>query len=196
MTNAMKVSTYKSSRPLLVHRVVYVASLGRHVLDSSILPTFRAENCERLQGNVKVPGKPQNNTPPRTFSPVPAFQHQIAASLAQNTRRFISATRHQPHPAITAHMSHTSTMPSSSTCRESYRLCPKHMQNRLKLLECKESRITQSEMECLAYVILQMGTDCDVDGPAYETRTSTRRITVNYKRLRAFIVYSQSRNHP
>jgi hypothetical protein len=192
----MKVSTYKSSRPLLVHRVVYVASLGRHVLDSSILPTFRAENCERLQGNVKVPGKPQNNTPPRTFSPVPAFQHQIAASLAQNTRRFISATRHQPHPAITAHMSHTSTMPSSSTCRESYRLCPKHMQNRLKLLECKESRITQSEMECLAYVILQMGTDCDVDGPAYETRTSTRRITVNYKRLRAFIVYSQSRNHP
>jgi hypothetical protein len=192
----MEVSTYKSSRPLLVHRVVYVASLGRHVLDSSILPTFRAENCERLQGNVKVPGKPQNNTPPRTFSPVPAFQHQIAASLAQNTRRFISATRHQPHPAITAHMSHTSTMPSSSTCRESYRLCPKHMQNRLKLLECKESRITQSEMECLAYVILQMGTDCDVDGPAYETRTSTRRITVNYKRLRAFIVYSQSRNHP
>jgi hypothetical protein len=191
----MKVSTYKSSRPLSVHRVVCAASLRRHALCSSILPTFRAENCEGLQGNDKALGKPQNNTLPRMLSPVPAFQHQIAASLTQNTRRFISATRHQPHPAITARMSHTSTMPSSSTCRESYRLCPKHMQNRLKLLECKESRITHSEIECLAYVILQMGTDCDVDGPAYETRTSMRRTTVNYKRLRAFIVYSQSRNY-
>lgn len=68
------------------------------------------------------------------------------------------------------------------------------MQNRLKLLECKESRITHSRMECLAYVILQMGTACDVDGPAFETRTSMRRTTVNYKRLRVFVVYLQSRN--
>ena len=129
------------------------ASLRRHALCSSILPTFRAENCEGLQGNDKALGKPQNNTLPRMLSPVPAFQHQIAASLTQNTRRFISVTRHQPHPAITARMSHTSTMPSSSTCRESYRLCPKHMQNRLKNQGSRTLKLSAWRMSYCKWVL-------------------------------------------